>query len=127
MRKCLVANFDDTPIRKFTIPQELRHVSTEIDKKFSKLEEKQRNVSASSQEYLPASENEIKSFITKREAVTKDTIAAYKEAKKVLGQLHEQGSFDKKTYKRVRSDLDDSESVFALERGALAREKPELP
>ena len=98
MRNCLAANFDSTPICKFTIPGELRHVSIEIEKKFSELEEKQRNVSASSQEYLPASENKIKSFITEREAVTKDAVATYKDAKKVLEDLHEQGSFDRRTY-----------------------------
>jgi len=73
MRQNLAAAFDDAPVRKFKIPQELRKVSTEIDKKFSELEEKQRSVSASSQEYLPTGEDEIKSFIAEREAVTKDS------------------------------------------------------
>jgi hypothetical protein len=126
MRKCLAANFDSTPIRKFAIPEELRRVSIEIDKRFLGLEEKQRSVSASSQEYLPASESKIKSFIKDREAVTKDAVETYQEAKKVLGNLREQGSFDRRTYKRVRSELNNSESIFALERGALAKERARI-
>jgi hypothetical protein len=126
VRGCLAADFDFTPILKFTIPEELRHVSIEIEKKFSELEEKLRNVSASSQAYLPASEEKIKSFITEREAVTKDAVATYKDAKKVLKDLHEQGSLDRRTYKRVRSELDNSESILALERGAIAMWKARI-
>jgi hypothetical protein len=126
MRKALAANFDDTPIRKFTIPQELRKASAEIDKKFLVLEEKQRDVSASSQEFLPTSENEIKSFIAEREAVTNDAVAAYKEAKITAEQLREAGTFDRKTYKRMIKELDDNESTIALERGALARDRARI-
>ena len=103
------------------IPQELRQVSAEVDKKFSDLEEKQRAVSASSQEPLPASEYEIKSFVTEREAVTKDAVENYMEAKKVLEHHHKQGTFDETKIKRMRKDLDDNKNLFALERGALAR------
>ncbi len=123
MRQNLAATFGDAPVRKFKIPQELRKVSAEIDKKFSELEEKQRSVSASSQEYLPTDEDEIKSFITEREAVTKEAVATYMKAKEVLEDLREQGSFNVETFKKMRSVLDEAESVFALERGALAKYK----
>jgi len=126
MRQNLAATFGDAPVRKFKIPQELRKVSAEIDKKFSELEEKQRSVSASSQEYLPTDEDEIKSFITEREAVTKEAVATYMKAKEVLEDLREQGSFNVETFKKMRSVLDEAESVFALERGALAKYKARI-
>jgi hypothetical protein len=83
-------------------------------------------VCAPANENLPKSENEISVFIEEREAVTKEAVASYQEARKVFGHLHEQGSIERKGFKRMRKELDHVETVFALERGVLARDRARI-
>jgi hypothetical protein len=126
MRKALAANFAESPVRPLVFSQELRRLSSEVDEKFSGLERKQSAVMETSKERLPVGEKEIASFLKDREAVTNDGVTTFKEVKKILEDLRSHGSIDRKGFKRMYKELDDGESVLALERGALARDRARI-
>ena len=126
MREALRVQFDDTPIRALNFPQELRKASSELDKRYSEVEEKHRSISASSNGPLPTTEEEVKSFLDDREQLADQAAILLKEAKKTLEELRSRGSVDKKGYKRMHQELDESDNVLALERGVLARDRARI-
>ena len=79
-----------------------------------------------SKELLPLEEDKIAHFINDRETVTKDGVATFKEAKKILEELRKDGSIDRPRFKRMYKELDDNETALALERGALARDRARI-
>ena len=127
-RESLTATLVD-PLERFsTSPEpELRSFSNELADERDRLNERIRTASAASQLLLESfSPSRAKEYVANRGPLLEDMAMHHKSCRNELRKLSETKSLDKRTMKRILSDVENLDAILLHERAALARNQVKL-
>lgn len=118
------------PLKRFLKspnPPEIQEISPDLAVERERLQERVRTVSASSDEFVGVfSPERAKEFVTARQAVVDDLTTHLRTSRQTVREAQQQNTVDRRTAKRVLSDLEQCETAVRKERALIIKNRMKL-